>query len=89
MSIIYIVLSFNKDGNDIISFINYFVHILPALVFFTVFFAYIRFLIEKYYEIKTKKKDIFLDPTMQFFNVVVFVLFAIMVLYSISKNKFT
>lgn len=85
MSIIFMVFSFNKNDNDIISFINFFVHIFPYLIYFTVFLSYIRFLIEKFYEIRTKKKDIFFDPTMQFFNILMYIVFTILTLYSLSK----
>jgi len=67
-----IILSKNNTGNNIIAFLNYLAHIFPSILFFTVFFTYIRFIMEKYYEIKNKKKDIFLLPTFQFFNFIVY-----------------
>lgn len=88
LSIIYIVISLNKNGNDLISFFNYFVHIFPSLIFFSVYLAYVRFLIEKFYEIKTKKKDIFFDPTMQFFNILIYIVFFILTLFTLSNHLF-
>jgi len=84
ISIIYMIISLNKSDDDIISFINYFCHIFPSLLFISVFFAYIRFLIEKYYEIKIKKKDIFFTPSLNFFNILIYILMSIVTLASLS-----
>ena len=87
MSIIIIVFCNNKTSTDLVSLMNYFMHIVPSLIFFSVYLSYVRFLIEKYYEIKTKKNDIFLSPTMQFFNVLIYIFLIIIIFSSLSKKK--
>jgi hypothetical protein len=85
MSIVYILICFNKNGNDFISFVNYVMHVIPALIFISIFFSYIRFLIEKYYEIITKKKDIFFTPTFQLFNVIIYATMLIIIIICLSN----
>lgn len=89
ISIIYILISFNKNNDDLISFFNYFAHVFPSLFFFSVFFSYIRFLIEKFYEIKIKKKDIFFNPSMQFFNIMVYIVIFIITLSCLTVENYS
>ena len=55
LSIIYIVLFSNKTDYDFISFINCLMHVIPSFIFLMSFFIYIGFLIEKFYELSTKR----------------------------------
>jgi hypothetical protein len=85
LSLVYIIISYNKNADDVISFINYIVHVFPALLFYSAYLTYARFLIEKYYEIKTKKNDIFFSPTIQFFNIFMYVVMSVITLSCLSK----
>ena len=86
LSLVYIIISQNKSDNDMISFINYICHILPTLLFISLYFTYIQFLIEKYYEIIIKKKDIFFGPSLNFFNILVYIFTSIITLGCLSKD---
>jgi len=61
-SLIFIIICDNKTSYDVISFINYLCHIIPNLYFIFIFYFYIEYIREKYYEIKTKKNIVFLAP---------------------------
>ena len=74
MSLIYMIICYNKNSDDLISFVNYFCHVFPSIIFLTVYIFHVRFFIEKYYEITIKKKDIFFTPTIQFFIVLIYVI---------------
>lgn len=78
----------NRIDNDVYSFANYFCHVFPSLLFYSVFFTYIRFLIEKFYEIQTKKKDIFFAPSIQFFTIVTYILIFLLILSCISSENY-
>ena len=55
LSLIYIVLFSNKTSLDIISFINFFMHVIPSFIFLMSFYIYIGFLIEKFYELSLRR----------------------------------
>jgi len=61
-SLIFIIICDNKTSYDVISFINYLCHIIPNLYFIFIFYFYIEYIREKYYETKTKKNIVFLAP---------------------------
>ena len=55
LSIIYIVIFSNKTDLDLISFINFIIHVIPSFIFLMSFYIYIGFLIEKFYELSLKR----------------------------------
>ena len=55
LSLIYIVLFSNKTDLDLISFINFIMHVIPSFIFLMSFYIYIGFLIEKFYELSLKR----------------------------------
>ena len=73
VSIVIIILTQNNTGENIISFMNYISHIIPTIVVFNIFLSYIRFIIEKYYEIFYKKKDIFFYSAFKFFIMILYI----------------
>jgi hypothetical protein len=86
LSLVYIVFVYNKTSTDTISFFNYFCHIFPTLIYFSVFFTYIQFLIEKFYEFKSTKKDVFFAPSVQFFTILVYIVMFIITISCFSKR---
>ncbi len=87
-SITYIIICENKTGYDILSFFNYLCHLIPSFIFITIFYYYIQFLIEKYYEMLTKKNQIFFAPTIQFFLYLIFAIVSLIGIACLSTRKF-
>ena len=87
-SVIYIIICENKTGYDILSFFNYLCHIIPSFIFITIFYYYIQFLIEKYYEMITKKNQIFFAPTIQFFLYLIYAIVSLIGVACLSTRKF-
>ena len=54
-SFFYFVIFSNKTSLDLISYINFLLHILPSYMFLMSLYINIGYLIEKYYEISSKK----------------------------------
>jgi len=80
-SLIFIIICDNKTSKDTISYINYLCHIIPNLYFIMIFYFYFEYLIEKYYEMKTKKNNIFLAPD---FHIILYLICFIIVILSVS-----
>jgi hypothetical protein len=80
-SLIFIIICDNKTSYDVISFINYLCHILPNLYFIFIFYFYIEYLREKYYETKTKNNIIFVAPDI---NIILYLICFIIIVISIS-----
>jgi len=55
LSFIYIIVFSNKTALDLISFINFIMHIFPSFLFLMSFYLYIGFLMEKFYELSLRK----------------------------------
>ena len=55
LSLIYIVIFSNRTDLDLISFINFIMHVIPSFIFLMSFYIYIGFLIEKFYELSLKR----------------------------------
>ena len=55
LTFIYFIIFSNKTGYDLISFINYLLHIFPSFMFLMSLYIYIGFLIEKFYEILQRR----------------------------------
>lgn len=62
VSLMFIIITSNKTGNDFIAFVNCLVHVVPSLYFFSIFFVFMQFLIEKYYELTTKHAHVLFVP---------------------------
>lgn len=65
ISIIYIVLVYNKTGLDLISFFNFLAHIIPAFIYLLTFYNYIGCLIEKFFELSSERRKVIILPTLQ------------------------
>ena len=55
LTFIYFITFSNKTGYDLISFINYLLHIFPSFMFLMSLYVNIGFLIEKFYEILQRR----------------------------------
>ena len=55
LTFIYFTLFANRTTYDLISYINFLLHIFPSFMFLMGLYIYIGFLIEKYYEISSKR----------------------------------
>ena len=56
-------------------------------MYISVFLRYIIFIIEKYYEIKINKNDIFLSPSLNFFHILIFITFSAITFACLSINS--
>ena len=88
ISLLLIIIIENKTGSDLITFINCLCHIIPSLVFISIFFSYIQFLIEKYYEIKSKKTNIFFAPSINFFSFLIYVAFFVITISCLTTRHY-
>ena len=81
-SLIFIIICDNKTSYDVISFINYLCHIIPNLYFIFIFYFYIEYIREKYYETKTKNNIIFVAPDI---DIILYLICFIIIIISISS----
>ena len=88
ISLMLIIIIENRTGDDIISFINLLCHIIPSLIFISILFSYIQFLIERYYELKTKKSNIYFSHSISFFSFVVYVAFFVITITCLTTGHF-
>lgn len=88
-SLIYIVLTENITGSDLLSFINNLCHVVPSLVFISILFNYIQFLIEKYYEMKTKKSDIYFAPSIRFLTFLIYIGFLVITISCVIMKQYS
>ena len=87
VSLIYIVIFYNKTGIDIFSFINYFFHVYPSFIYLYIFDIFIGFIIEKYYQTSSERKKFLILPTLKlilYFSMIFTISFSIITL--ILKN---
>ena len=87
ISLIYVIIFYNKTGLDIFSFINYFFHVYPSFIFLLVFEVYIGFIIEKYYQTSSERTKILILPTLKlilYFSIILIISLSILTL--ILKN---
>ena len=63
VSLMFIIITSNKTGYDFIAFVNFLAHVVPSFYFFSIFFVFMQFLIEKYYELTTKHAHVLFVPS--------------------------
>lgn len=78
----------NKHGDNASSFICYISQIFPELILFSILLFHVSFLIEKYYQIKFRKTDIFFTPSLEVLNILVYIIFSLFILACVLKEKF-
>ena len=88
ISTVIILICANQHNNNFPSFICFICQTFPQLILFSILFNHVSFLIEKYYQIKYRKMDIFLTPSLEILNILVYIVFSLFMLACILKNKF-
>ena len=83
ISFLYIILFSNRTALDLISFINFIMHVLPNFIFLMSFYIYIGFLIEKFYELSFRRIYVLTS-----FKYILYFSFLLVILLSIAAIIF-
>lgn len=83
MTFIYFVIFSNKTSYDLISYINYLLHIFPSFMFLMSLYINIGYLIDKFYEISSKK--IYVLPSLKY---VLYFSLLLIILISLAASIF-
>lgn len=86
-SIIPLIIFLNKKSDDITGFILYLDHLVPTLIFISIFFSYIDFLIKKYYELKSKKPNVVLVPSVNFLVFVIYIVILVILIFCATVKE--
>ena len=78
----------NPQSQDFPSFISYNALIFPQLILFSILLIHVAFIIEKYYQIKYRKTDIFFTPSLEILNILIYIIFGLFMLGCTLKRKF-
>lgn len=87
-TLLFTLISGNRYDDSLVAYCNYICHIFPCLFFMSIVLYYVKFLVEKYYQIKSKKNDIFLTPSLEMFNIIVYITFACFSVGCLIKKKY-
>lgn len=88
ISCLLIFIFSNSHYNNFSSFICFFAQTFPELILFSILLYHSSFLIEKYYQIKYHKTDIFFTPTLEVMNMLIYIIFSLFMLACILKERF-
>lgn len=78
----------NPDYNDFTSFILRTLRVFPFILLFSIMLNHVSFLIEKYYQIKYKKTDLFFNPSLEILNIIVYIVFTLFTFACLLKEKY-
>lgn len=88
ITLLYMLLVYNKTGFDLVSLINLLCHELPSFLFFLGFYIYISFIIEKYYLMLSNQKRMFDPQVTKYIIYLSIIVIIISVVMAILKNKY-
>lgn len=88
LSCLVVFILSNKHSNNYESFFCYISQTFPELILFSILLYHASFIIEKYYQIKYRKTDIFFTPSLEVLNILVYIVFSLFMLACVLKGKF-
>lgn len=74
--------------NDLTSFFIYSIRVFPVLILLSILLNHVSFLIEKYYQLKFKKNDIFFNASLEVLNIIIYIIFFIFTFTCAIKSQY-
>lgn len=78
----------NPQDNSFTCFILNILKFFPTLILMSILLFYVSFLIEKYYQIKFKKADIFFNPSLEILNMIIYIVFSLFTFGCLMKERY-
>lgn len=78
----------NPLDNSFTCFLLNIFKFFPTLILMSILLFYVSFLIEKYYQIKYKKADIFFNPSLEILNMIIYIIFSLFTFGCLMKERY-
>ena len=88
ITLIIIFILGNPIFNDMTSFFMVIFKVFPFLILMSILLNHVSFLIEKFYQIKYKKNDIFFNPSLEVLNIMIYIIFSLFTFACLLKEKY-